>query len=315
MDLQSRLRRQHGVLTTRQAKTAGLSPDAIRWRVTDGQWTRLAPGLFYAYPGQMTWMGRAQALTLKLGEGGALTGESAAYLHGVQPSPPAIITGSVVGRQVRRLPGTRVSRRSSLDVASRKGLPVTTAASTVLDCCAHYGPGQWKDIVHLLARWVHGATVTAPEIMAQMERRRRYVHRDLVTTALAPIAGGVESALELQAIQGVIISHGLPMPTLQVRDYSADGEVRRDAEWEKYGVVLECDGVLFHTGASAQADRRRDRHTARSGRVTVRAGYVEIVYGPCDLALDLFLTLRSRGYRGPIVPCGQGCVARAGSAA
>lgn len=310
MDLPTLLRRQHGVIATRQARMAGMSIEAIRWRVTDGQWTRIAPGIFYAYSGPMTWMARANALVLRLGEGGALTGDSAAYLHGVLTAPPAIISGAVTGRQVRRLTGTRVVRRRAMEVVHRRGLPVTSAATTVLDSCAEYSPSQWREIVHLLARWVHSPAVTAHQVLDALGRRGRYAHRALIMTALEPIIVGVESVLEYEAITGVVLAHGLPKPTLQARAGGPGELLRRDAEWTEFGVILECDGVLFHTGASAQDDRRRDRRAARAGRVTLRAGHVEIVYGRCELAVDLFLTLRSRGFRGALRPCGPRCPAR-----
>lgn len=46
MDLEDRLRRQHGVVSYAQAREAGLTKEAIRWRVSDGEWTRIAQGLF-----------------------------------------------------------------------------------------------------------------------------------------------------------------------------------------------------------------------------------------------------------------------------
>ena len=103
MDLDALLRRQHGVLTHAQAVRAGLTEDAIRWRVTKGHWTRIARGIYHAYPGQLDWFGRAHALTLRLGPHAALTLETAAHLHGVETRQPPIITAAVNGRQVERL--------------------------------------------------------------------------------------------------------------------------------------------------------------------------------------------------------------------
>ncbi len=310
MDLDVILRRQHGVITRAQALKCGLTDDAIRWRVRDGQWTRLAQGIYVAQTGTPTWMARAHALSARLGPGGALTLDAAAHLHGMESRQPPVITGAVVNRQVQRLVGTRVVRRQELQVVWRQGLPVTSAATTLLDLVAEHSASQWRDAVHLMARWVHRGTTNTEEVLAALAARRRFPHRLLVTTALEPIAAGIESILEWDALNGVIVAHGLPRPTLQVSGLGPDGQIRKDAEWEAYGVILESDGRLFHTGASLQTDRRRDRHAARSGRVTLRAGHVEIVFGRCELAIDIFLALCSRGYPGEVTPCGPRCPAR-----
>lgn len=312
MDLVSLLRDQHGLVTHAQAVEAGLSVDAVRWRVDDGEWHRIARGLYRVGTTPMTWLSRAHALALKLGPTGALTLEAAAYLHGVDERQPQIITGAVVGRQVERLVGTRVSRRSRLDAVTRNGLPVTSAATTVLDLTARPGT-TWRESVHLVARWVHRGVVTVDELALALEQRPRHSQRSVITRVLQPVAEGIESVLELRSLDRVITQHGLPRPTLQVRAAGAAGSgggLRKDAEWEGYGVVLESDGLLAHGGESIHRDRRRDRQVARSGRVTLRAGYVDIEFGPCDLAVDIYLTLWSRGYRRGITPCGPRCAAR-----
>ena len=270
----------------------------------------MAHGIYYAHTGPLTWMARAHALALRLGPGGALTTETAAHLHGIEARAPQVLNGALVSRQVRRLAGTRVTRRRALDIVTRQGLPVTSAASTVLDLVAQLPQSQWRDAVHLMARWVHSGKVSADEVLEALAERGRYPRRSLVTTALEPIAAGIESILELDSLEGVILRHGLPRPTLQARGQGPHGEIRRDAEWEPYGVVLESDGRLFHSGASLQTDRRRDRYAARTGRVTLRAGHAEIRFGRCDLAIDIFLALRSRGYQGDILACSPRCPAR-----
>lgn len=303
------LRDQHGVVTHAQAVEAGLSVDAIRWRIADGEWHRMSRGLYRVSTAPLTWLSRAHALVLKLGPAGALTLETAAHLHGMDDRQPQVLTGAVTGRQIERLVGTRVSRRSHLDAVTKNGLPVTSAATTVLDLTARPGT-SWRETVHLVARWVHRGVVSVDELHDALGQRARHPQRRVITRVLDPVADGVESVLELRSLGRVIARHGLPRPTLQVRAVVSGQRMRKDAEWEEFGVVLESDGLLAHGGASIHRDRWRDRQVARSGRVTLRAGYVDIEFGPCDLAVDIYLTLRSRGYRGGIDPCGPGCAAR-----
>lgn len=308
MSLDTILRRQHGVVSHEQAIASGLTSDAVRWRVTSGRWEPITRGLYRIRHTPWTWESRAHALVLRLGAGGALTLETAAHLHGVETRQPPVITGAVVGRQVQRLTGTRVVRRRSLDVVERRGLPVTSAATTVLDLTARPGV-TWRETVHLVARWVHRGVVTTEQIELDLARLPRHPHRRVITAVLAPVANGVESVLELRSLERVVVAHGLPVPTLQTREVQSGAGVRRDAEWEAFGVILESDGLLAHGGDSIHRDRLRDRKAARTGRITLRAGYADIEFGPCELAADIYATLRTRGYGGPISRCRAGCVA------
>lgn len=307
MDVDRILRRQHGVISYGQALAAGLTKDAIRWRVARGDWVRVRRGVYRVAAWPTTWHGRAHALAQVISPGGALTLEAAAHLHGVSSRQPQVITAAVVGREVQRLPGTRIATRRRLQIVTRDHLPVTDAVGTVLDLADVPG-ATWRDAVHVAARWVSRRKVTVPDVLMGLDRRLRHQHRAVITTALEPIAAGAESILEVGAVDRVILPHGLPMPELQVVDGPEGGRVRRDAEWREYGVVLELDGLLGHDGESLFADRSRDRRAATTGRLTLRGGHVEVQFAPCELAADIFLTLRSRGFLGWPVRCAPGCV-------
>lgn len=300
------LRRQHGVIGYDQARAAGLSKEAIRWRVSTGAWTRVRRGVYRLAATTPTWHSRAHTLARLLGDTGGLTLDTAAHLHGVESRQPPIITGAAVGRDVLRLTGTRVARRRHLDLVRRQDLPVTSAAGTVLDLTDVPGTG-WREAVHVVARWIHRTPLTAELLTTALTHRPRHRHRSVITTALRPIVDGAESILEVTALERVIGAHGLPAPRLQVPVQPGVSGARRDAEWEEFGVVLELDGLLGHDGENMFRDRSRDRHAATTGRLTLRAGHVEVSYAPCELAMDIVLTLRTRGYRGLPVRCGPRC--------
>ena len=84
--------------------------------------------------------------------------------------------------------------------------------------------------------------------------------------------------MEVSYVKRVEEPHGLPRGELQVRD----GAVRRDVEYEEWNVVVEVDGRLGHEGEYVAVDRRRDRRAAGRGRVTLRAGWVDVEGDPCE---------------------------------
>jgi hypothetical protein len=306
MDLDALIRSQHGVCSTAQAAEAGLTGDAIRWRVKSGRWARIGQGLYRAQTGDLDWEGRAHAAVLRGRDGCALSLRAAEYLHGVAPTAPPVITVAVpADRSVTRLTGTRFRRHVGLDVVRRRGLPVTSADQTVLDLADVAGV-EWREAVAVAARWVQKRRTTADSLAEALEGRARHRHRPILRVALGVVAEGAESLMEVSYVRRVEQPHGLPRASMQVRD----GIIRRDFEYEAWLVVLEVDGVLGHEGEYVAKDRSRDRRAAGTGRVTLRAGWVDVEGAPCELAVDVHAALRARGYRGSLRACGPRCAAR-----
>ncbi len=79
---------QAGTCSTRsQALFAGITDDAVAWRISTGRWVALHPGVYLTTPGRGDWEVRAVAALLHLGAGAALFGRSAAYAWGLLGSP------------------------------------------------------------------------------------------------------------------------------------------------------------------------------------------------------------------------------------
>lgn len=171
---------------------------------------------------------------------------------------------------VRAHTGTRVATRKKLEVVTRDNLPVTTAASTVLDLTDIPGT-TWREGVHTVARWIHRTPLTAAQLSTALEARARHQHRAVIITALRPIVEGAESGLEVSSLDGVILAHGLPQPRLQVPVEPGVSRARRDAVWDKWAVVLELDGLLGHDGESLFTDRSRCRRRRAVSRRRRRA--------------------------------------------
>lgn len=306
MDLERTIRAQRGVISTAQAMECGLSEDAIRWRVTTGAWARIGRGVYRAQTGELDWTGRAHAALLRGGADSALSLLAAAHVWGVTERPPPVITVAVpAGRRITRLTGTRFRADPHLQVVRRRGLPVTAAEQTVLDL-ADDELATWRDAVAVLARWVQKRRTTPDAVAVALGGRPHHRHRRILDVALGIVARGAESLLEVGYVHRVEVPHGLPRARMQVVDGDARGP-RRDFEYEEFGVVVEVDGRLGHDGEWVARDRRRDRRVVASGRVTLRAGTVDVEGDPCELAADVLGALRARGYRGPAQPCGPSC--------
>lgn len=309
MDLDALARAQHGVLTRAQALQHGQTAEALRWRLRRGGWSRVHPGVYRVHTGDLGWLGRASAALLRLGDAAALSGLAAAYVLGIDDSAPQVITIAVPHAcQRRRVPGTRVTRRRRLDTVVRRGLRVTTPAQTVIDSADAFGVTR-QDALARAARAVQRRKVSVAQLVAELSARRTHQHRRALQLALGVIGSGAESGLEVDFHDHVLVAHRLPPMRMAVPDRADGRSIRRDFESAEFGVIAEIDGRIAHGAAERERDSRRDRRAARTGRITLRAGWVDVEFEPCELALDLYGTFVSRGFRGALVACGPGCQA------
>lgn len=296
--------RQHGVLSRAQALKCGVSREAVRHHLLTGRWQRVFPGVYFTSSGTISWEARASAAVLHAGPGAALILQSAAYLWQLQDNPPPVIAVGVPHhRRVVRVVGTRIRRRRRLETVEVRRLPVTPMAQTVIDLAAE--PGWTVDeAVALAARAAQRGKVTGQQLLAELEPRTRHPHKQVLQLAFGDIDEGVQSTAEWRFVHAVQRAHGLP--ELRRQTGAADGGAC-DFRSVEHGVIIEIDGQWWHAGERFGKDRKRDRRAARLGDLTLRAGWYEVTVEPCELALDIGLTLQQRGWTGRVSPCGGAC--------
>ena len=130
------VRRQHGVITRQQLLEIGYTSDAIKHRVAQGRLHPIHAGVYAAGRPELTLEGRFIAAVLACGPTAALSHESAAQLWGIRPVRPGAIELSITGKAQRRRPGIVLHRRTAMEVTTRRGIPVTTPAGTLIDLAA-----------------------------------------------------------------------------------------------------------------------------------------------------------------------------------
>jgi very-short-patch-repair endonuclease len=296
---------QHGLITMKQANVLGIKRKSVEHRLERGWWQTVERGVYQLSNGEISTKARVMAAVLLIGRGAVVTHKAAGWLHELDDVEPDFLVIAVPSdRRVRSRERIRVQARCDVEATIVDNIPVTTGADTVIDL------SQSRDFdgaIGLAARAVQRRTTTADQLIARIHARPGVRWRDQLLMALGDVSDGAESIFEIRFLRDVVRRHGLPEPTLQRPDQGPSGGIRRDFDWEEYRVVAETDGELGHTGEGMRRDRARDRQAARTGRVTLRCVWVEVVHQPCDLALDVGLTLRDRGWRGELVPCSPEC--------
>ena len=297
---------QHGVVTMGQANRNGVSRKGVQHRLAAGWWQQLERGVYLTSNGEPSWRARTMAATLLIGRGAVLMLLGAAHLHGLEETEPRFVVVAVPpDRRVRSRELIRVRQREIRTPVLVDAIRVTSVEETVLDLAETRG---LDGAVALAAKAVRLGRTTSTRLARALRTRGQHRWRAELLLALGDIAAGAESILEVAFVRDVVEGHGLPVTRMQTPDSLAGlGRVRRDFEWEEYQLVAEVDGELGHAGEGMRRDRARDRRTARTGRLTVRACWVDVKHASCELALDLALTLRSRGWLGQPRPCSPTC--------
>jgi hypothetical protein len=265
--------RQHGVVSRSQLAAEGLGRGAIEHRVRAGRLHPLHRGIYAVGHRRVIGPARWMAAVLACGQGALLSHRSAAALWGFRPTAASRIDVTVTGRTRTGQAGIAVHNVRSLhaeDRDERDGIPVTSAARTMLDLAEVLTRSRLErafDEADRLERIDLGA-------LSRLLDRSRGRH------GLKPLAAilaerhrpvpETRSYLERSFLM-LCREAGLPPPLVNSR---IEGfEV--DMAWPDRGLVVELDGFAFHrTRAAFERDRVRDAALQLAGlrvlRVTAR---------------------------------------------
>jgi hypothetical protein len=181
----------------------------------------------------------------------------------------------------------------------------TTVEETTLDLASAARTAE--DAVAWILRAVASRRTTAERLAAVLRRRPRMRWRAEVTYALDPANSGVHSILEYRFVNRVERPHGLPPGTRQWLARRGGRRQYSDVAYEDYATLVELDGRAAHPESSRDLDTRRDNANVADDWVTLRYGWIEVSEHSCEIAAQLALTLRRRGWPGALRRCSASC--------
>jgi very-short-patch-repair endonuclease len=257
---------QHGVVSIRQLRAAGLSDEAVRIRAKAGRLYRLHRGVYAVGHRPVSRRGFWMAAALACGKGAVLSHRSAAELWGLLRPQAGAIEVSTPARSGRaRREGIRLHRCPSLVAGmttQRHRIPVTTPARTVSDLRGSVPAWQWR-------RAVRQAELAG------------YPLGELETD-------GTRSDLERDFLR-IVRRAGLPAPEVNVKV----GRWTVDFLWRSARLVVETDSYRYHRGRIAfQDDHARELDLRRRNLEVRRFDERQIDEEPGVVAADLVEALR-----------------------
>ncbi|MGH3859841.1 endonuclease domain-containing protein [Actinokineospora sp.] len=289
----------HGAFL-RSDLTARLGEPTVRAALASGRLVAYSRKVIIDRHRMFELLTRANAALLHTGPKAALTGFTAAWLHGCAAADIGVVhVLSGYDRKVPARPGLIVHAGSmdGLEVIDIEGLRVVALEMAIAEVlCTGHRPTALACVDQALALVgpmgrgdLHGAIehrlATRPDPRG---RRRAQALLDLAT-------GRPESPAE-SALLLAIFDEGLPLPAAQVPVVDIHGRpiYRLDFGWEEPMVALEYDGHAEHEGR-AERDAARDRDLAARGWMVVRATAADL-RSPARLMDDLRTAFAARRF-------------------
>lgn len=299
------MRKQLGLITSKQAQAAGVPAAILARRVAEGSLVRAWRGVYMAADVPRTWEQSALAACLAVGPAAVLSHSTAATAWKLDlPERPYVELTVPFDRSGRPPDGPMRLHRSrvlgTLDQVQLGRFKVTTLARTLVDLSGSLPAA-------VLARVADAALCRRLTTPAQVERaldrlaaqKPREVRA--LRDAIAPWLAGaqLESVAEGTFLRAVRAAR-LPAPRTQHTVISPDGtRFRLDFAWPDRMLLLEVDGFRWHANPDAHAaDSRRANVLASLGWTVLRATPKELEQGASNVLAALTVHLGGERRRG-----------------
>jgi len=284
--------RQLGLITTPQLHTAGVRRGSLEWRLETGALHRRYRGVYLvghrlAVPGA-----DELAAVLACGEGAFVSHRSAAALWGLGRAPVGEVDVVVVERNCRSREGIRVQRVQRMfdtDRSSRRGIPVTSAARTVIDFAASTGRDQAE---RAIAEACALKLTNEPQILAAVDRGPNRAGVAQVRAILGQPGGPKRTRSDGErAMLRLVRAARLPAPLTNAPLLGFNA----DFLWPAERVIVEVDGYDVHSHRAAfERDHRRDIVHKNAGYEVLRFTARQIEDEPLYVAAVIARALERR---------------------
>jgi very-short-patch-repair endonuclease len=259
---------------------AGLTPKAIKHRITRGRLRPVAFGVYAVGRPFLTQHGRWMAAVLTCGDGAALSHTDAGALFGFRQTSGRI---EVTAPTLRRRPGLVVHRgeRLEADVTRHQGIPVTSPIRTLVDLASQIDRGELEAAVNEADKL---DLVSTDELRAALDEIPRRPGVAVLRSVLDRQTFRLtDSELERLFLK-IVYEAGLPSP--ETGTWLSGFRV--DFYWPDLGLVVETDGLRYHRTPVQQAkDLRREQVHTAAGRTTLRFPHAQVKFEGDDVRATL----------------------------
>lgn len=314
--------RQHGVVSRRQLRQAGLADSAIDHALASARLFAVFRGAYGLGYRPRSSKAQLMAATLACGEGAVVSHGTAAQLLGLWDHAPEqieVIAPIEAGRAIEGIRRRHVPLPGGEEVWMQDLVPCTSPARTIVDVSGLRPGGGGGDAARgpvaaarraalhsrrarLLRDTIEQAAVlrmlNVPAIDAVLDGPRRRGTK-LLLRVLQPwrrYKPGLVIRSRLEAKMLPLMSEfAVPVPAINERLNLSTSRPEIDFLWRRARLVVETDGGLFHgTPEAAARDARRDRALRAAGFRVWRLSWDDVVYHEEATMHELHRLLRDR---------------------
>jgi very-short-patch-repair endonuclease len=287
--------RQHGAFSRAQALALGYSESQIDRRLSAGEWEAVLPAVYRFVGAPPTGRQAAIAACLWAGPGSVVSHRAAGVLWGLDGITASGMEIWVPNNRRLRTTKLTVHRTDALpriDRTRREGVPITTAARTLIDLAGVTNEETLEAALEFsLQRRLVGVRLLRRRLdeLGGPGRAGAGILREILDRREGSAA--LESRLEVK-VWRLLVRSGLPKP---VRQHPVEIEGRRyrlDFAWPSFRIAVEADGFASHGGRHAfHADRRRMAVLASGGWRVVPVTWDDATARPTEWLAGLCRTL------------------------
>lgn len=286
---------QGGVVSRPQLLELGVSRGQIRANLAAGRWRRWRTQCVAVHTGELSVTGGLWAAVLEAGPRAVLDGASSLTASGLKGFDEESIRISVP-KSARRRRGRGINvhqtRRYRVADLAPSGVPRTKP-----EVAAVHG-ALWarsdKQAVLLMTMTVQQGLTTPEHLGVAALRIRRDRRRQLIHTTVLDLLDGVRSISEHEFARACR-ERGIPEPSRQVRRKTKDGRYFLDVYWDKWGVVVEIDGIQHGWVQNAVPDALRQNQVTLTEDLVLRLPLLGLRVAADDFFAQVIEALRSRG--------------------
>jgi hypothetical protein len=269
----------HAPFSLGQAAAAGLT----RAQRRGANWQRLGPGIYIRRGRTPDPLDLLTAVADRLPPEAAFSGETAAWLDGLELDPisPIDVTlprGSTVSSRV----GLRIHRCAlrPIDVTVRQGLRTTATPRTLADLARRL---SLEEAVAVIDMALHAERVDFAGAAAYVADHPRARGIARLRAALELADGRAESRME-SLLRVLLVRSGLPRPESQADLFDSEGNqfARADLYYPAARLVIEFDGAGHRDNLTY--DLRRQNQLLRAGYTLLRFTAADVFGRPQAVA-------------------------------
>jgi very-short-patch-repair endonuclease len=266
---------QRGFVSRRQLLAAGISTAAITRATAAGRLRPYHRGVYAVGHSAPVALGPETAALLAVRDGAALSHETAAAIWGLRSAAADLVHLVVEGGRAASLAGVQVHRASTVDSRIHQGLPVTSAASTVVQLAAGLTDRQLEFLVDQV---IVTGLASADEIRRLLHRQPSLTGRRRVLVLLDDRSHPTLTRSEAEELLLALLRQAqLPAPQVNARLHGYEV----DFYWSAHRLVVEVDGFRFHSSRRAfEHDRRKDAALSAMGIATIRVTWRQLQHEP-----------------------------------